>query len=344
VRDGGGFKATFLRSLVESQDSPESNQRKPVNLPALSKHPLRCLPSGMRRGVVTMNKGSDIPLRVTADKHLAEEWELVLLAQGLSPSVRRSSDGFVLSVPQENAERALAGLLAYENENAAKLEEASEPVDAPSLLASAIAGLVILVFFSVTTIWMPNEPWFERGSADADRILYGEVWRATTALTLHADIVHAVSNAVAAAVFLGAVSTVLGAGLGGALVLLAGAGGNLANAYFHGSPHVSIGASTSVFGAVGLLGTLGMARRRRRALSRRRAWLPVAAALALLAMLGTEGQRVDVWAHLFGLLMGGVLGILVAFVAPRAPGVPIQWVCGSGAIAVLIYCWTMALR
>jgi membrane associated rhomboid family serine protease len=153
-----------------------------------------------------------------------------------------------------------------------------------------------------------------------------------------------VSNAVAAAVFLGAVSTVLGAGLGSALVLLAGAGGNLANAYFHGSPHVSIGASTSVFGAIGLLGALGMARRRRRALSRRRAWLPVAAALALLAMLGTEGQRVDVWAHLFGLLAGSALGTLVAFVAPRAPGSRIQWACGGAGVASLIYCWVLALR
>ncbi len=294
---------------------------------------------------MTMNKGSDIPLRVTADHHLAEEWELVLLAQGLSPSVRRTSDGFVLSVSEEHAERALAGLLAYESENAAKPEEGSELVGAPSLLvASAIAGLVILVFFSVTVIWMPNEPWFERGSADAHRILDGELWRAVTALTLHADVVHAVSNAVAAAVFLGAVSTVLGAGLGSALILLAGAGGNLANAYFHGSPHVSIGASTSVFGAIGLLGALGMARRRRRALSRRRAWLPVAAALALLAMLGTEGQRVDVWAHLFGLLAGGALGTLVAFVAPRAPGSRIQWACGGAGVANLIYCWVLALR
>src|SRR6266508_2786193 len=121
----------------------------------------------MRCGAMTMNKGSDIPLRVTSDPHLAEEWELVLLAQGLSPSVRRSSDGFVLSVPEENAERALAGLLAYESENAVKLEEEFETLGAPSLLvASAIAGLAIVVFFFVTVIWMPNERWFERGSAD----------------------------------------------------------------------------------------------------------------------------------------------------------------------------------
>jgi rhomboid protease GluP len=288
---------------------------------------------------------SEIELRVTADYGLAQEWELVLLSQGLSPRLRPCPDGFVLSVPQDQANRARAGLLAYESENSAKLEEGSAPVSAPSLLAaSAIAGLPILVFYSVTVVWMPNVPWFERGSADALRILHGEPWRAVTALTLHADVVHALSNAVGIVLFLSAVSSTLGMGLGWALVLLAGVAGNLANAFFHGDPHVSIGASTAVFGAVGTLASLSVARRRRTASSKRRAWLPVAAALALLAMLGTGGQRVDVWAHLFGLLAGGVLGTFMAFVAPRAPGLPIHWACGIAGVATLIYCWVLALQ
>jgi rhomboid protease GluP len=295
--------------------------------------------------IESMIVDSEIELRVTADYGLAQEWELVLLSQGLSPRLRPCPDGFVLSVPQDQANRARAGLLAYESENSAKLEEGSAPVSAPSLLAaSAIAGLPILVFYSVTVVWMPNVPWFERGSADALRILHGEPWRAVTALTLHADVVHALSNAVGIVLFLSAVSSTLGMGLGWALVLLAGVAGNLANAFFHGDPHVSLGASTAVFGAVGTLASLSVARRRRTASSKRRAWLPVAAALALLAMLGTGGQRVDVWAHLFGLLAGGVLGTFMAFVAPRAPGLPIQWACGSAGVATLIYCWVLALQ
>jgi rhomboid protease GluP len=127
------------------------------------------------------------------------------------------------------------------------------------------------------------------------------------------------------------------------VVLLAGAGGNLANALVHGSAHVSVGASTSVFGAVGMLGGLGLARRGRKKVPRRRAWAPVAAALALLAMLGTGGERVDVLAHLFGFLFGAVLGLFFAFVTPRPPGFRIQWAWGSAAAAVLIYCWTLAL-
>ena len=241
----------------------------------------------MLSGAVAMTKGAEVPLRVTRDHNLAEEWELVLLAQGLSPRVRRTRDGIILTVPEEEAETALAGLSAYDRENPPKLQERDEPIGSATLVAGiAIAGM-LLAFFAVTVLSNPSVPWFERGSANANRILVGELWRTVTALTLHGDFVHAVSNAVATALFLGAASGMLGVGLACALVLLAGAGGNLANAFLQSSPHVSVGASTAVFGAVGILGSLGMARRRRKAVRRRRAWLPIAAALALLAMLGT---------------------------------------------------------
>ena len=142
-----------------------------------------------------------------------------------------------------------------------------------SYRARRLPGFSCLFFF-ITVAWYPTAQWFERGSADADRILLGELWRTVTALTLHANLAHVLSNAIGITLFLGALSTILGPGLGSALVLLAGAGGNLANALVHGSAHVSVGASTSVFGAVGMLGGLGLARRGRKKLPRRRAWLP----------------------------------------------------------------------
>jgi membrane associated rhomboid family serine protease len=291
-----------------------------------------------------MDEGSKTSLRITANHRLAEEWELVLLAQGLSPSLRPGPDGIVLSVPQAEADRALASLSAYDGENAAKLAERVEPTQPGNWFASVAAALILLIFFFVTVHWLPAPNWFARGSADAGSILHGEIWRTVTSLTLHADVAHALSNAVAVALFLGVLSSMVGAGPAAALVLLAGAGGNLMDAFLHGSPHVAVGASTAVFGAVGVLGSLGMARRSQRALSRWRAWLPIAAALALLGMLGSGGERVDIWAHLCGLLAGIVLGVVIALAPPRAPGSRCQRACGAGAVAVLIYCWTLALR
>lgn len=291
-----------------------------------------------------MSESSEIFLRVTRDRKLAEEWELVLLSQGLSPSVRRTRGEIVLSVPENELERARAGLSAYERENPPNREEADVAPGSGSLLAGIAGGGMLLGFFFVTAIWRGPAPWLELGSADAGRIAHGELWRTVTALTLHADLVHAATNAFAAAIFFGALSAAVGPGLGSALILLAGAGGNLINAILQGPSHVSVGASTAIFGAIGMLGSLAMARRLRGSPRGRRAWVPLAATLALLAMLGTAGERVDVWAHLFGFLAGAVLGIPIAFVAPARPGSLVQWACGGGALAVVVYCWALVFR
>lgn len=273
----------------------------------------------------------------------------MLSADGMSPSVRRGPEGFALVVAVDEAERAADVLSAYlseksERESQRERELRREPV--PVAEGGAFAGIAVaaalLVFFTVTGPRDPAVIWFERGSADTARILAGELWRALTALTLHADLGHALANALFGALFLGAACGALGAGVGCALVLLAGAGGNLANALFQSSAHVSVGASTAVFGAVGLLSGLGVARWRRRSHGRN-AWVPVGAGLALLAMLGTAGTRVDLWAHLFGLLVGAAVGIPVGFALRRPPGPVAQWIFGSAAFAAVLYCWGLAL-
>jgi membrane associated rhomboid family serine protease len=174
-------------------------------------------------------------------------------------------------------------------------------------------------------------------------MLAGELWRSVTALTLHADLRHVIANAVSGTLFVGAVCGMLGFGLGGALVLLAGAAGNLANAVFHGTHHVSVGASTAVFGAVGVLSALMFVARRRREPRKRRAWLALGAGLALLAMLGTSGERVDLWAHLFGWLAGVGVGLPIATGVTRAPGPKLQASLCAASLCALAYCWMAAL-
>jgi membrane associated rhomboid family serine protease len=274
----------------------------------------------------------------------------VLEADGLSPSVRSEPEGFALSVPADEAERAAGVISAYESEKrdgASQRERESRREPEPVAAGAAPAGLAVsaalLVFFFLTGPRNATVIWFERGSADAERILLGELWRTVTALSLHADLPHVLANALFGALFLGAVCGALGAGVGCALVLLSGAGGNLLNALFQSSHHVSVGASTAVFGAVGLLSGLAVARRRRQQSQRRHAWLPIGAGLAILAMLGTTGARTDLWAHLFGLLAGGVLGIPVGFALPRPPRPLVQWILGGTALMAVLYCWGLAL-
>ncbi len=109
-------------------------------------------------------------------------------------------------------------------------------------------------------------------------------------------------------------------------------------------------------------------------------------------MLGTGQDRVDLWAHLLGLLTGSLLGAAVAIYPPsqkttgvspwmnatvgpavalakvgasadsaeemkdttgvnpwrlhyhRAPGPRVQWTLAGASLALVIGCWTLALR
>ena len=85
-------------------------------------------------------------------------------------------------------------------------------------------------------------------------------------------------------------------------------------------------------------------RRQRLGFASRRAWAPLAAGLGVLAMLGAGGGRTDLWAHLFGLLTGAVIGLLASRRLLRPPGVWIQGCFGVLAATLVLGCWWYALR
>jgi membrane associated rhomboid family serine protease len=281
--------------------------------------------------------------RFAASHKDADECALVLAAEGLSPRIARERGAWFVCVPAQEAERATKILAAYASENRRSQPLPSEPVFSDQALTGCAFSMGLFLFFLVTGPWSEATVWFARGSADSRSILEGELWRSVTALTLHADLAHVLGNAIAAALFVTAVCRGFGPGLGCALVLVAGAVGNLANAWLRGGLHASVGAPTAVFGAVGLLGGVGLVRWRQRGGRGRRSWSPVAAALALLAMLGSAGERVDFGAHVLGLLAGLALGVLVARTLTRPLGVAFQWGLAGAAIAALVLCWALAL-
>jgi membrane associated rhomboid family serine protease len=292
----------------------------------------------------TSRARSEVPVGVAPNRRRAEELALVLEAEGVPARVKRDGEGFVLIVPgawAEAAARVLAAYAAEHTEEAARKGVGLPNAESALPCAIAISG-ALLGFFLVTGPWRSGVSWFDAGTADAGRILSGELWRVVTALTLHADGPHVLANALAGTLFFTAVFRERGPGLGFALVLLSGALGNLANALLQGSGHVSAGASTSVFGAVGLLGGFGFARARRNAVGGPRRWLPVAAGLALIAMLGV-GERADIWGHLCGFVVGGALGLCTALALRRVPGPAIQWTLGAGGIMAILYCWGLAV-
>jgi membrane associated rhomboid family serine protease len=252
------------------------------------------------------------------------EWTLVLSSMGIAHAVRDVDNAWVILVSEADRARAAEAIRLYEveNRNWPPRRQRELLPHARSLVAPMLMLLLVL-FFAVTGPADRSSAWFARGTASSDRILHGELWRAVTALTLHADTLHVLGNALTGSIFLSAVNRRLGDGRGPLVVLLAGALGNWMNAVWHRTGHLSIGASTAVFAAVGVLAATQLAVDRR---EKGRPWLervaPVVGGLALLGMLGASPHS-DLLAHLFGLGAGLAVGIaaslLIALSRSRAP-------------------------
>lgn len=289
-------------------------------------------------------EGPGTAVRVAPSRQRADEWSVVLAAAGIEHWTRQRLDGWALIVSPTDAAAALEALDAYDRENSTESVIASD--EATGSRHARVVGigvaLLLIEFFAFTGSRAGRSAWFERGSADAERIMAGEWWRAVTALTLHADAFHLLGNAVAGAVLIGAVCHALGPGVGLWLVLLAGAGGNLLTAAAHGRDHVSVGASTAIFGALGLLAGLQISPSGRPRSRARKWWVVVAASLALLAWLGV-GPNADLLAHLFGLLVGAGLGVIAGLTLRSILPAPIQWLLVAGTGAAVYAAWRLAL-
>ena len=285
-------------------------------------------------------------VRLLPSRAQAEEWALVLAAAGIAHRVEPIGHGWQLVVPVSVAGRAETALDAYARDTATP--DHSEPRDgaAGGAWAAIVVAALLLAFYLVCSTAPEGSRWVLQGSAAAARIADGEWWRTITALTLHADVSHALNNAITFAIFGGAVCHWFGVGVGLSLILLGGAIGNALNAVVRGAPHSALGASTAVFAAIGILAAVQFHRRSGApayGALRARAWAPVAAGLALLAMLGSS-EHADVLAHLFGFASGGVIGVVAVRRLPH----PIEPRLQHALIAATLLCvcaaWALALQ
>lgn len=287
-------------------------------------------------------------LATTPDRRRAEGWVLVLLSLAMHPNLQRVPGGFALFVRLSEAARARAELAATEAEEAEawRATIADQALAAPPATRHAWAGSVammaaLVAFHAVTGPSRAEGAWFDAGASDASLVLHGEWWRAITALTLHADPAHVLSNAGLGAIVVGAVMRAMGVGWGAALVLAAGVAGNFANAWLYQAHHASIGFSTAVFGAIGILGGLASMRARRHAHGSRAAWTGLGAALALLGMLGASAET-DVLAHFFGGVAGFALGLAAGWRAWRPASTAGQALAGLAVLGVVVGAWLVA--
>lgn len=289
------------------------------------------------------------------DAETLRVWDLVLQARRAPHRLERRQGQ--LLCPEALAERAVDEIVRYESENrAARIRDdalaqrlASPRRGAGRDWKTMLALLCLTLFQAMVERGGPpglplDIPFVELGMGDSTRMLLdGQWWRAVTALTLHADAGHLFSNVLFGGVFCLLLCRELGVGLGWALIVGCGAVGNCLNALARGPGHLSLGASTAVFAAVGILA--GYRAFHGPGFSFRQSFVPLAAGATFLAFLGAAGENTDLGAHLFGFLVGMVAGCCTGFLAGRIglPSPMVERLLGLVAALTPAIAWGRAL-
>ena len=268
------------------------------------------------------------------------EYALVLRAVGIACEVLPVDGGFALTVAGRDAVRGREQLGLYRAENPPRPPR-PDPRHrlADGINCASLYGATILILDLMQRHQAFSLDWWEAGKAQAWLIRDGEWWRTLTALGLHADPVHLAGNLLFGIAFGFLAGQLLGWGLAWCGLLLAGALGNALNALIQPASHTSVGASTAVFAALGILAFHAW-RGRQGPVNR---WVPVGGGVALLAFLGMGGERTDIFAHATGFGAGGLLGVLIAQLGDRlGPLLRHQAVLALAGLSLLVLAWVFA--
>ncbi len=284
-----------------------------------------------------------VPVYRSTNERSCREHAFVLHAVGIVHDVRHEANEFILLVAATNADQARAELEAYAGENrewptAGPAER--RPVSGWGGVLVFVAALMLMAVLQQRRSF--GVDWVEAGKTHARLIRHGEWWRTISALTLHADAAHLFANLVIGGIVGLFTGQSFGSGLAWFGILIAGASGNLLNAWIRPPEHTSVGASTAVFAALGLL-TANAWRRRRMGTSWMQRWAPLVAGILLLGYLGTSGDRTDVAAHVFGFFCGALFGAALGNVGDRAFMPRAQFLFGIAALTILAAAWALAL-
>ncbi len=290
------------------------------------------------------NKDPDSPLNNVQAVKKIREWALVLESRGIPFTFISTDDGLSLRIPADFFVQALDEIRKYQKENNAHVQSKAslhEPIRLRDHSITVWAIILLTAIFGLALRPSFHHVLLQIGCLSPDVMQKHEYWRLVTALTLHQDPSHLIGNMAIGGFIIVFLTDLMGAGASWFLTLLTGIMGNFLNLLFKDASFTSIGASTAVFGEIGLLAGHKLIQDH----NFKGLIMPIGAALSLLAMLGTGDSHTDLGAHLFGLLSGIILGILwVKLHQPKKRS------SGRGdhlmvalAIFIVVFAWAIAL-
>jgi rhomboid protease GluP len=290
------------------------------------------------------NRPSVVVFRSLHQRYCGEQG-VVLESAGIASEVIRRDGAWELIVDEQDQDAALSELEAYRQEKTSEPKTDTVPIP---MLGGAMVGIVFYAAITISVFVLDDISaygldWSESGHMRAGDVMTGQVWRTITAMTLHADLVHLLSNLLFGSLFGFLVGRILGGGVAWLAIVAAGAVGNALNAFFRDPDHTSIGASTAVFASLGMLVAHALKPRSQVHQPLLKRWSPLIGGVLLLAFIGVGGERTDVGAHVTGWLAGLAIGFAACRLPDRHLSSPwIQTFASILAMLLIIASWITA--
>ena len=269
----------------------------------------------------------------------AQTYDLVLRSAGIPCRLHPYLGSWAITVPPPHHRKALKTIALYLKENP------SHPSTGRMGTGSGVATWSALFSVPVLAVihWAihpgyEQQVFIERLGADAGKIVSGDLYRCVTALLLHSDWPHVVGNMAGMILFGTVAASVCGWGVGWLMILLSGALGNWLTALWYRQAHLAIGASTAVFGALGICVAMNLWRYALHSERSWRMWLPLAGGMALLGYLGGS-PHADLMAHLSGFGCGLMIGAGYGACRRRPWKARIQLLAATAAMGMIVLSW-----
>jgi rhomboid protease GluP len=275
-----------------------------------------------------------------------DQQTLILSAVGIHSWTVVRGGIFVVMVPEESAELAQHHLAAVAQEAAAPVQVPKQPKSHPYAWSGSIVyGVLMIAVAYAAGISQFGFDWLDAGALNGAIAATHEWWRIVTALTLHADVGHLLSNLAFGTVLGYLASRALGSGVAWVSILIGAMMGNALDTLWMPVEQRSIGASTAVFATLGILSAYAWVLESATSLRWARRLGPLIAGVILLGFLGAGGERTDVVAHVTGFVSGCALGaVLGKTPEQRLESRALQLASGALSLAIVAGAWLLALR
>ena len=282
---------------------------------------------------------------VYASSRKAHEAGLAVLAAGRSYRVDRKGKDFALVVSKEHFEMLRREVRIAEIRNRFWPPPSLDlPNQSISKLPTAVAVLALCLTFYFQQEFRGLT---DLGMNSSQAVAGGQWWRLVTAICLHADIGHLAGNLLGIVVFAHLCCRYMGNGLAWLMILCSATLANLTNVGMHwGEVYRSLGASTAVFAALGLLTgfPIGSYFRSREPILSRDWLIPFLGGCFLFAWMGGGEFPTDVAGHLWSFAYGLISAVIIAATAVYTKLNHRHQSLGLFVVgSVVAVCWILAL-